>query len=227
MRRWIPFFSFLFFFLLVGVSVLACFAGAAAKIEVGKTYYLLTLGEYDGPAAEEEGNYGQSVTGGAGYLWTNGEREYVVLACYLKEGQAQSVAAALLQKGIGTEVFPISLQQLALRASEDRADGERLSNAVGVADGVLQGLYQTANGLESGEYSQRQAKALLAELADRLRRQEQVVFAGEKGSYVMALARETRIRLEEICEKIIYARDIRYVLVSLCVSLCSLGEVYD
>lgn len=193
---------------------------------VQKTYYLLLSGEYEDEATAEVFAYGDYVNGGSGYLWAHGGKNYTVLSCYLSQSGAEEVQTLLNRQNISTEIYPIAVSYFVLRTPADLEDKELLSSSVSVIDGVLQTLYYTANSIEKGEFTQLQARSALAECKSLLSGLSAEQSAGVKYSAIASMAQNSIEELERLEDRIVYARDIRYVLVSLCVDFCALGEIY-
>ncbi len=194
--------------------------GSKAEIDLAYDYYLLVR---DCSVSTAGAVAGESyAAGGAGYLLE--QENVVVLACYYSEAEANSVSQAMLKSGIETRLVNRRFQPFTLlkEAAEERKNIEAEADTVQACGKVF---YDLANGLERGELTQAQARASAEGAASAL---GGLVKTGEKQCYALwnaALGRWKR-RARELSEGILFAKDLRYLQVEICLSLAQLCDFF-
>ena len=154
-------------------------------------------------------------SGGAGYLLDGGNA--VVLACYFTERDAQFVQRTLSEKGIETRIELRQAGRLSLHRKLTKEAGRVLANA-DTADVCARILFDTANGLERTELSQEEARAAVKGVVQSLKglREENAGKAFERWNLLLTRAER---RGKEIASGILFAKDLRYLQVELCLAV--------
>ena len=181
-----------------------------ARVSFSKNYYFLVKDCEETTVTAVAGDVYSS--GGAGYF-LEGDNA-VAIACYFKETSAQSVKKNLEAKGTETRLIVRSPENLTLRGRKSGYQKQIQSNLETV-DTLAHILYDTANGLERSELSQREAKTALSGVVSSLKG----LMSGNEGD-VFALwntaLRETERRGKEVSEGLLFAKDLRYLQTMLC-----------
>ena len=162
-----------------------------------------------------------SVTAVAGDIYSSGGAGYylekdnaVAIACYFKKTSAQSVKKNLEEKGTETRLVVHSPSNLVLRGRKSGYK-EQIQSNLETVDALAHILYDTANGLERSELSQREAKAALSGVVSSLKG----LIAGNDGD-VFALwnieLKAAQRRGAELAEGLLFAKDLRYLQTMLC-----------
>lgn len=150
--------------------------------------------------------------GGAGYFL---ERDNAVaIACYFKEASAESVRKNLEEKGTETRLVVHSPENLVLRGSKS-AYKQQIEGNLETVDSIAHILYDTANGLERSELSQKQAKAALGGVVSSLKG---LIEANSGNLFALwnAALKEAERKGTELSGGILFAKDLRYLQTMLC-----------
>ena len=202
---------FLFVGMTAGLVLFMAVGGQGyARVSFGKDYYFLVKDVEDTTAAAITGDVYSA--GGAGYF-LEGDGA-VAIACYFKESSAQSVQRSLKEKGTETRLVVKSSDDLVLRGRKSGYKAQIESNLQTV-DGFAHILYDTANGLERSELSQREAKAALDGVVSALKG----LIAGNEGeifSLWNVALKEAQRRGEELSGGLLFSKDLRYMQTMLC-----------
>lgn len=193
---------------------------SAAEVQTGYTYYFLVRDCESATAGAVAGeSYG---SGGAGYL-LEGDNA-VVLACYYDESDAAAVRDTMSAKGVSVRILTRSSNSFKLDAdhASERARVEANARTVDAASRVL---YDAANSLERTEISQEEARAALKGVALSL-----AGLASENEGPLYALWNVEVLRAERKCrelsEEIVFAKDLRYLQIGLCMAVLGQGEFF-
>ena len=198
---------------------LAVFTGRArADVRLGLDYYFLVKECEDSTSAAVVGEVYSS--GGAGYLYG----DTVILACYYQKADARRVCSLMEARGEKVSVLCRSLDGITLRG-EDAAFAEKVKNTASTAESVARLLYDTANALERGTADQKAAKGNVKGAADAL---EGLAAADSEPLFakwdlaVRNVARAAREKSRDI----LFAKDVRYLQISLCCMLLDMGSYF-
>ena len=181
-----------------------------ARVSFRKDYYFLVKDCEETTAAAVSGDIYSS--GGAGYFLK--EDNAVAVACYFKEASAESVRKNLQEKGTDTRVIARTPEDLVLRGKKSGYKTQIESNLETV-DRFAHILYDTANGLERSELSQKEAKAALNGVVSSL---NGLIAGNEEDFFVpwnVAL-KEAERRGAELEKGLLFAKDLRYLQTMLC-----------
>lgn len=193
-----------------------------ARVKFTQKYWLLVRECEETTASAIVGE--SYVLGGAGNLVeVNGER-VVALSCYYSERDADLVRRGMESKGVVTQVIPLVPDDLELKGDRVSAQTRILANAE-TADACAKILYDTANGLERTECSQEEARAALKGVISSLRGLQD----GNEGkiySLWNAAIGNVRKRGEETVQGILFARDLRYLQVQLCIAITNVKNYF-
>lgn len=197
-------------------AIVFCIAAVAvggqsfARVSFSKSYYFLIKSCEETSVVAVSGDV--YAAGGAGY-YMEGENA-VAIACYFKETSAQSVQRNLESKGTETELIKREAEDLVLRGKKSEYKGQIESNLETV-DQLAHILYDTANGLERSELTQKQAKTSVEGVAASLKGlrdgNEDEFFSG----WNMGLLEAER-RAKELAQGLLFAKDLRYLQAMLC-----------
>lgn len=191
-----------------------------ARVTFDEEYYFLVRDCESATAAAVAGQ--AYFSGGAGYLIEDDTA--VVLACYYKESSANQVRENLETKGVETRILTLVPADLVL-SGEIAAYKARIGANAETADSCARLLYDTANGLERTELSQEEARAALRGIVKSLKG-----LCMENGEAHFEqwnnLLRASARRGTEIAEGIIFAKDIRYMQVELCLAVVDIGNYF-
>lgn len=209
------------------ILTLAVFVGvfewngrAYAEVKVDLTYYFLVR---DCDVTTAGAVAGESyLSGGAGFLLEN--EDAVVLACYYKEGDATLIEGTMSAKGLHVRILARSIRGFSL--SGDRAkESARIEANARTVDSVSRILYDTANSLERTDISQDEARAALKGVVGSI-----AGLASENAGKTYALWNVELLRAErrakELAEGILFAKDLRYLQIQLCVAVLRIADYF-
>ncbi len=191
-------------------------------VSLSQEYFLVVRECVSATAAAVAGEV--YLSGGAGYLYETGGKSLVVLACYFSETAAESVCRTLSEKGTEASVLCVSPQEIVVRGSDAENAPLVEANAL-TADSCIRLLYRTANGLERTECSQEEARAALRGVAAAL---SGLCDSNGEGMFREwnAALRSAERKAKEIAEGLIFAKDVRYLQVQLCLTVACASDYF-
>ena len=164
------------------------------------------------------------LSGGAGYLYEVNGTSNVVLASYFTQTSAESVCRTLQEKGTEASVMTVAPREFVLRGSRTAFASQIAANAA-TLDSCAHLLYDTANGLERAERSQDEARAAVRGVVSALSglcEQNSDAFFTQWNLQLKAAVKKGK----EIAEGILFAKDVRYMQVQLCIAIAQSYEYF-
>lgn len=193
-----------------------------ARVSLDKRYYFLVRDCEDATASAVAGQV--YLSGGAGYLLESVGQNAVVLSCYFKETDGERVQGAMKEKGVDSRLLAISSVDFTLDGGFAQYR-ERIEANVETVETCAKILYETANGLERTDVSQAEARAaargVIASLKG-LRQGNEESFFGLWNHRLLNAERRGR----EIAEGILFAKDLRYLQVELCLAILNADRYF-
>ncbi|MDE6058644.1 MAG: hypothetical protein K2G44_01220 [Clostridia bacterium] len=218
-----------FIILAVFTAIVCAFVGivwwcgrAYARVTLPQKYWLLVRDCEDSTAAAIIGN--TYLSGGAGYLIETGGKQSVVIACYYSEVSAESVRRSMEGKGIETHIVKRAPSDFTLSGNSSSYKERIIENAE-TADTCAKILYDTANNLERTAISQEEARAAVRGVVSSLHglQEGNTDRCFSQWNTALLLAERKGI---EIANGIIFAKDLRYLQVQLCISISNTGDYF-
>ncbi len=191
-------FTILFTFLFVFQA--AIFA-QGKEVAATKTYYFLLSTEEN----LEVGTEFAKLDGGAGYLL---KEERLAISVYEDEEGALRVQRALASRGKDTEILPVGGKAVVLYG-KDRRRVSILQGALKSFEGYISVLNQTITLLEKGT-TQQSVKEILRGLTKQFAYAEK--WYADSYQTFSSVCKQSVEQLNQICEGIVYAKDLRYLL---------------
>lgn len=226
-RKYLPRRGKLFLAVVALFAVCLCFFLAVfwwngreyAEVTFEEEYFLLVRDCETTTASAIKGQVYHS--GGAGYLI--GE-DTVVVACYFSRNDAEFVQGVMHGKGVETRILEYAPKVLYLEG--DRAsEAERIAANAKTADTCARILFDTANGLERSTLSQEEARRAVRGVVSSLKGLREGNEGGAYGRWNNALQQAER-RGAEITSGLLFAKDLRYLQVELCVAVSKIAELF-
>lgn len=202
---------FLFIGMSSGLILFVAIGGQGyARVSFGKEYYFLVKDCEETTVTAVSGDIYSA--GGAGYF-LEGDNA-VAIACYFKESSAQSVQKNLGEKGTETRLVVKSPSDLVLRGRKSGYK-EQIEANLETVDHFAHILYDTANGLERSELSQKEAKAALDGVVSSLKG---LITENEGEIFLLwnNALKEAERRGAELADGLLFSKDLRYVQTMLC-----------
>lgn len=188
-----------------------------ARVSLNKTYYFLVRDCEDTTASAVAGQI--YLSGGAGYLIEADGISSVILSCYFKDTDCERVQSTLSEKGVETRLLKMSTKDFTLERDRTEFRGRVEANAETV-ETCARILYETANGLERTDISQDEARAAVKGVVTSLKGLRQ---GNEDEIFTLwnhELSAAER-RGKELAEGILFAKDLRYLQIELCMTILS------
>ena len=193
---------------------------AVKVVELYHSFYFLVTDD----THVEAGAAFVKLEGGAGYLLSYDDKEYVVLSVYLREREGETVQAALAQNGETTKLLRLSVDKLYFKRQEDKNRANTYVSALRTLYSQMSVLSECISRLEKG-MTQQACKRIITPLSRQL-------------SHLSEIYQETYPTYANVCkraaedllllqEKTVYTRDLRYVLCCLAVDYVALGERFS
>lgn len=187
---------------------------AGKKLDFKATFYYVC---YDSPKDSHSASSMSSAVqsyGGAGYVVCCNDKYYVTVSCYYKDTDAETVCAALKQKGLNCTVVKVEREDYKLKGSAKK-NAEKYQGNLNTLLSVSKICYNLANSLDAATQSQSGAKSVLADvktdLNSLLRLNGANCFAEELSSLIA--------ECDDVSEGIILAREVRRLQVAVCDSI--------
>ncbi len=162
--------------------------------------------------------------GGAGYLLTNGDEEYVALSVYLKERDGVTVLENLKNNGKTGRILGRKVDKLYLKTTEQKKQASLYQGAFQSLYGCMQVLEECIFRLEKG-MTQESCKRLLNTL------KKQVVYLEKEyeGEFekCASVCKEAKTCLTEMVSNTVYLKDLRYLACFLAEEYVSLANVFS
>ncbi len=206
------------FILVIVVGAVSCAAGAESYV-VDKTFYFLVLSVGEEDASDRAQDV--YVNGGAGYVFSLEGAEYVGIASYADEASAAGVRDALAEKGKQTEILPLTVDTFWFSTRGQRAVRAQVEGCVNTLLQCITLLYNAANGLDSGEYTQREVRAAVTELRTVLNG-----LLRDAAAETKELLRGAARQCLGMMSSAVYAKDLRYLQLYLSEGICSWQNIF-
>lgn len=193
-----------------------------ARISLDKKYYFLVQDCEDATASAVAGQV--YLSGGAGFLLESEGKSAVVLSCYFKITDGERIQGMMSEKGVETRLLTLATQDFTLDGGSAQYKTRVEDNAETV-ETCARILFETANGLERTDLSQDEARAAVRGVVTTLKGLEK----SNKGGFFDAWNRQlisSQRRGEEIASGILFAKDLRYLQVELCLGIVKMDELF-
>lgn len=162
--------------------------------------------------------------GGAGYLLTEDNEEYVALSVYLKEGDGTAVLNNLKNSGKSGKILGLKAHKLYLKTAKQKGLATLYRGAFENVYGCMQVLEGCVYRLEKG-MTQESCKRLLNTLKNQffyLEKQYQEDFES-----CASVCKDAKVFLTEILEDTVYVKDLRYLACQLANDYVTLANEFS
>ncbi len=152
-------------------TVIICFCAVSCSGEsltFEQTYYFVCYRMSDNAISAGSLSDTASSYGGAGYILKHKETYYVTLSCYYTEAEAEKVCSTLNNRDLQCTVLKIETNDYKLNNSA-KGNKELYLGNLNTLNSLSSLAYDCANGLDTGKYSQSNAKSILSSITDTLR----------------------------------------------------------
>ena len=150
--------------LTVTAAVIICSATfSLAKIDFKAEFYFVCFSVEDNSISADAISSSVINLGGAGYVLEYGGEYFVTVACYYSENDAAHVRQNLLRRGLQCSVLSVEKDGYILK-SRTKSRKNLYSGNLTTLQSLSKLCYDCANGLDTGEYNQASAKAILTDV---------------------------------------------------------------
>ena len=192
---------------ILAVTVIICafsFSCNTVKFTFEATFYFVCYKTEDNYLSASSISEAVSSYGGAGYILELDGEYYVTVSCYYSESDAHAVCDSLAKRELNCFVLKKETEEYSLPRSSEKYTALYKGN-LNTLTSLSSLAYSCANRLDTGEYSQSDAKRVLSDILKGLK-------SLENANSGNCFSNELR-RLVTICEDagngIIYSKDLR------------------
>ena len=204
-------------FIVAGIYAYTRYLDKATVEAVSQNYYFLVA-----ESTHVEASTHQIIlSGGAGYLLDTGDREYVTVASYLTNSEAENVQKSLTED---TKIISLKLNNLYFKTRKQKRNAKKIKAAFLCFADCIEVLYQEISRLEKGG-TQESCKRILETLKkqiDYLAKEYKDVFVSYGN-----LCDKTVKELDVLIQNTVFVSDLRRLQCDMCYSLVRLQEEYS
>lgn len=211
MRGITPFFISVAVILAATVCVCAAAFSCGGKTLTFKTeFYFICYKSSDNYLSASSVSDAVSSYGGAGYILQSDGEYFVTVACYYTENDANAVRDSLARRDLNCFVLKKETEDYALPRSAE-SNARLYKGNLNTLTSLSSLAYACANGLDTGEYSQTDAKRVTGEILKNLN-----ALRGANGGN--CFSGELK-RLATVCEDassgLVYSKDLRKLQIAI------------
>lgn len=148
--------------------------------------------------------------GGAGYILEYGDAFYVTVACYYDNNDANAVCESLKRRDLNCEVVKIETDDYSVTNSSQENNSLYLGN-LNTLHNLSSLAYGCANALDTGEYSQSQAKSIISDVENGLKG---LLNVNANNCFTPHLKRLIAT-CDEVGEGYVYSKDLRRLQIAI------------
>ena len=193
---------------IICLSAVTCSGG---KLKFEKTYYFVYYRMSDNALSASSLSGAASSYGGAGYVLCHNDKYYVTFSCYSRENEAKTVCSNLKKRDLECAVLEVGITGYKLQNSNSKSNQSLYLGNLNTLDSLSALAYECANGLDTGEYSQEQAKQILTTICDTLKG---LLRTNENNCFTQSIQ-----SLVEECEKAnggyLLSKNMRYIQIAI------------
>lgn len=148
--------------------IIGVISAGSSKIKFESEYYFVCYTVRDNAVSADAISDTVSSYGGAGYVLEYDGDFYVTVACYYTESEANRVKQTLLTRGLKCSVLEVGRDEYTLQSAAAKRNEKLFLGNLNTLTSLSRMCYDCANGLDTGEYSQSAAKAVLKDVKSGL-----------------------------------------------------------
>ncbi len=207
-----PFFISLAAVLTVTAAIIIFSVSCAGnKIRFKSAFYFVCYAVKDNAVSAGSVSDAVSSYGGAGYVLEYGNAYYITVSCYYNVQDAQAVCKSLKQRNLDCEVLSVEKDEYILQSPAAKSKTELYTGNLNTLQSVSHMAYECANALDTGEYTQNNAKAVLAGIENTL---NGLMKANADNCFSEHLRRLTK-ECELLKNGYIYSKDMRKLQIAV------------
>lgn len=149
--------------------------------------------------------------GGAGYILEHDGKYYVTVSCYYSKSDADGVCKTLRGRNLDCLVLKIETTEYALQTISARKNSKLFLGNLTTLEQLAKLAYDCSNALDTGEYGQSKAKAVVCDIKSAL---EGLQKSNSNNCFTDELKRLVST-CDETTEGIIYSKDLRKLQIAI------------
>lgn len=196
------------------ITVLVCIFAAScqgAKLKFKTCFYFVCYAMEDNSISAGSISSAVSAYGGAGYIMEHGGKYYVTVSCYYEEKDAENVCRELKDRNLFCSVLKIETEEYRLKTSNAKKHTELYRGNLNTLNSLSRLAYDCANALDTGEYNQSKAKAVIADIKSGL---NSLLSANENNCFTAEL-RRLIAECGDAAGGIVYSKDLRKLQIAI------------
>lgn len=141
------------------------------KIKINsRSYYAITLGEYEDKMKAEQVALGSNIQGAGGFVWEDGEKFWVIGNVYSTQSDAEKVMENLKDSKYSVAIKVISMSKLNINMEMyNNEDMDIINNAFEIFDIIFDKLYDFSVRFDKGEITNLAVSSGLSELKGKVK----------------------------------------------------------
>lgn len=197
----------------VALTVLICVFAVTcygSKLKYTTRFYFVCYAMEENSISAGSISSAVSAYGGAGYIIEYRGKYYITVSCYYEEKDAENVCRELKDRNLQCSVLKIETNSYLLKTSNAKKNAELYKGNLNTLYSLSRMAYDCANALDTGEYSQGNAKSVIADIKSGLNS----LYANTSNCFTVELNRLTA-ECEDAAGGIIYSKDLRKLQIAI------------
>lgn len=196
------------------ITVLVCVFAVSCqgvKLKFNTCFYFVCYAMEDNSISAGSISSAVSAYGGAGYILEHGGKYYITVSCYYDENDAESVCRELKDRNLFCSVLKIETKEYRLKTSYAKNHAELYRGNLNTLNSLARLAYDCANSLDTGAYSQSNAKSVTADIKSGL---NSLLSANQNNCFTVELKRLIA-ECDDAAGGIIYSKDLRKLQIAI------------
>ena len=190
------------------VIICVCaFSCAGGNMAFNASYYFVCYRVTDNVISAGSLSGTDSSYGGAGYNLSYDGNYYVIMSCYYQKNDAETVCSSLKKRDLDCTVLEIKTDEYRLKSYSAKRNEELYLGNLNTLHTLSMLAYECANGLDTGSYTQQQAKSVAYDIKSGLKG----LLSANSGNCFMHGLNTVLNCCEEREKGYIYSKDMRYM----------------
>ncbi len=198
----------------VALTVLICVFAVTcygSKLKYTTRFYFVCYAMEENSISAGSISSAVSAYGGAGYIIEYRGKYYITVSCYYEEKDAENVCRELKDRNLQCSVLKIETNSYLLKTSNAKKNAELYKGNLNTLYSLSRMAYDCANALDTGEYSQGNAKSVIADIKSGL---NSLYNANTSNCFTVELNR-LAAECEDAAGGIIYSKDLRKLQIAI------------
>ncbi len=194
------------------VIICVCaFSCAGGNMAFNASYYFVCYRVTDNVISAGSLSGTASSYGGAGYNLSYDGNYYVIMSCYYQKNDAETVCSSLKKRDLDCTVLEIKTDEYRLKSYSAKRNEELYLGNLNTLHTLSMLAYECANGLDTGSYTQQQAKSVVYDIKSGLKG---LLNANRDNCFSSEIRRLIAI-CGDISEGYVYSKDLRKLQIAI------------